>query len=89
MPLNLSSYFLYPQLKDESPENLKKVDNFFQANRYVKGSYTNDSDFEQLNSVLESLEGGEKCNRLFYLALPPSVFKDVTTHIKGSCMSKK
>ncbi|XP_072017532.1 glucose-6-phosphate 1-dehydrogenase-like [Amphiura filiformis] len=79
----------FMKLKDETPDNLKKVDPFFSANRYVKGSYTEDSAFEQLNSVLESLEGGDPCNRLFYLALPPSVFKPVTSHIKSSCMGKK
>lgn len=27
-------------------------------------------------------------NRLFYLALPPSVFEPVTTHLKETCMSR-
>ncbi|XP_072181726.1 glucose-6-phosphate 1-dehydrogenase-like isoform X1 [Diadema setosum] len=75
----------YMKLKDGQEE---KVNEFFKANRYVKGSYTDDAAFENLNGVLETIEKGQKANRLFYLALPPSVFKDVTTHIKGTCMAK-
>jgi len=32
---------------------------------------------------------GEKANRIFYLALPPSVFEVVTTNIKSCCMSNQ
>lgn len=32
--------------------------------------------------------GHQKGNRLFYLALPPSVFAPVTTNIKLCCMSQ-
>ncbi|XP_022110723.1 glucose-6-phosphate 1-dehydrogenase-like isoform X2 [Acanthaster planci] len=74
----------YLKLKDGEADKLEK---FFAANRYVKGSYTDDSAFENLNEVLTGLEGSCKANRLFYLALPPSVFKDVTKHIKTHCMS--
>ena len=63
------------------------MEKFFAANRYVKGSYTDDSAFEHLNEVLTGLENGAKANRVFYLALPPNVFKDVTKHIKTHCMS--
>ena len=58
-------------------------------NSYVRGSYTEKGAFEDLNAALLKLESGKKAgNRLFYLALPPSVFDTVTTCIKGSCMSK-
>jgi glucose-6-phosphate 1-dehydrogenase len=56
----------------------------------VQGSYTEKAAFQNLNSEISKLEAGKEAgNRLFYLALPPSVFADVTKHIKATCMSKK
>lgn len=66
-----------------------KLDAFFAVNSYVKGSYTETSAFEGLNDALSKIEGkSAAANRLFYLALPPSVFDTVTTCIKNCCMSK-
>ena len=62
---------------------------FWKANSYVAGSYDTKADFEKLNAEMTKLE--EKVakvrHRLFYLALPPSVFATVTTVIKETCMS--
>jgi glucose-6-phosphate 1-dehydrogenase len=62
---------------------------FWQNNSYVAGSYDTKRDFEMLNQEMSNLE--EKMskvhNRLFYLALPPSVFESVTTSLKSTCMS--
>jgi len=33
------------------------------------------------------MENKNKANRIFYLALPPSVFEEVTVNIKQICMS--
>ena len=38
--------------------------------------------------ITEGEAGGSSGNRLFYLALPPSVFIPVTTHLKAAAMSK-
>eukprot|EP00731_Ephydatia_muelleri_P001953 Em0001g1953a len=66
------------------------LDSFWASNSYVSGSYTEADAFAKLDSELKKLEGGaEVANRLFYLALPPSVFETVTTHIKGAAMSAK
>ncbi|XP_030829358.1 glucose-6-phosphate 1-dehydrogenase X isoform X3 [Strongylocentrotus purpuratus] len=75
----------YMKIKDGEEE---KLNEFFKANRYVKGSYTDAAEFEHLNDVIKTIEKGQKANRLFYLALPPSVFKDVTAHIKTACMAE-
>ena len=65
------------------------MDSFFSINHYVKGSYTEKAAFEGLNSAMLKLEEGCSVgNRLFYLALPPSVFDTVTTNIKQTSMSK-
>ena len=58
---------------------------FWKVNSYVAGSYDTKRDFEMLNQEMSNLE--EKIskvrNRLYYLALPPSVFASVTSLIKG------
>ena len=46
--------------------------------------------FENLNSFIDGKfkeSGKEQDNRVFYLALPPSVFQPVTTNLRAACMS--
>lgn len=64
---------------------------FWKANSYVAGSYDTKRDFEMLNQEMTNLEEkiSKVCHRLFYLALPPSVFASVTTLIKATCMSSQ
>jgi len=64
------------------------LDSFWAANSYVAGSYDTLRDFELLSQEMSSVEvsGGDN-NRLFYLALPPSVFKPVTSMLKAACMA--
>ena len=80
------SIYYHPQVK-EGEEG--KANAFWKANTYVAGSYDTQRDFEILNQEITNIE--EKVsrvrNRLFYLALPPSVFASVTTMIKQTCMS--
>lgn len=62
-----------------------KLKEFFKLHEYVTGSYDKTEDFHKLNKAIEQ-KGS--CNRLFYLALPPSVFETVTLNIKAVCMAK-
>jgi len=62
------------------------LNEFWSNNYYVAGSYDTKRDFELLAQEMGAVEKG-KNNRLFYLALPPSVFMNVTSMIKESCMS--
>ena len=79
-------YHLLLQAKDNEAD---KVEKFWAINTYVQGSYTEESAFQNLNSEISKLESGKEAgNRLFYLALPPSVFASVTEHIQKTCMSK-
>ncbi|RWS25529.1 glucose-6-phosphate 1-dehydrogenase-like protein [Leptotrombidium deliense] len=73
------------KLKDVNPET---VDEFWKINIYCKGSYDSDKDFKNLNEVIENSAPSKKTNRLFYLALPPSVFVPVTQCLHSQCMSK-
>jgi len=60
---------------------------FCKLNSYVAGSYDKDSDFKNLDSELKKREVKGKANRLFYLALPPSVYAEVTACLKRTCMT--
>lgn len=65
-----------------------KVKEFQKISSYVSGQYDKDEGFKDLNKHIEELEGkGGKdgVNRLFYLALPPSVFAEVAKHLRQQC----
>ena len=72
------------QVKDDEAS---KLEGFWSINSYVKGSYTEREAFENLNREMLKIEESMAGNRLFYLALPPSVFASVTSNIKACCMS--
>lgn len=62
---------------------------FFGRNSYISGNYTAESAFSELNAHIMSLPGAAAANRLFYLALPPTIYHSVTKNIKQCCMSAK
>uniref|UniRef100_A0A671KXC8 glucose-6-phosphate dehydrogenase (NADP(+)) n=1 Tax=Sinocyclocheilus anshuiensis TaxID=1608454 RepID=A0A671KXC8_9TELE len=76
----------YMKVADSEADRLAA---FFSRNSYISGKYVDESSFANLNTHLLSLPGGAEANRLFYLALPPSVYHDVTKNIKHQCMSTK
>ncbi|CCW60472.1 unnamed protein product [Phytomonas sp. EM1] len=70
------------------------LDSFFRRLSYISGSYDNIVDFKRLDEHLIRLEdqfsGTEKNgNRLFYLALPPSVFVCTCNGIRRAAMPRK
>ncbi|XP_063320371.1 glucose-6-phosphate 1-dehydrogenase [Pelmatolapia mariae] len=77
-----------PYLKVADTE-VDRLSTFFGRNTYVSGKYADGDSFSKLNTHIESLPGGLGANRLFYLALPPTVYHDVTKNIKHHCMSTK
>lgn len=59
---------------------------------YVKGSYDDKEGFDALRLHMEQLETNDKAschNRMFYLALPPQVFKPTSSGIKRHCFGRK
>lgn len=70
-------------------EQQGKFAEFCKINSYVAGSYDKDSDFQVLDAELKKAEVKGKANRLFYLALPPSVYAQVTGCLKRNCMTPK
>lgn len=74
------------ELADKFDEN---VTAFKKASSYVAGPYDEDSGFQDLLKHIEELEGsGGKRNRVFYMALPPSVFTVVAKGLKKNCYSE-
>lgn len=53
---------------------------------YVSGQYDKDESFQELEKHMVEQEKGQKeTNRIFYMALPPSVFIPVSQHLKKNC----
>ncbi|WVN86353.1 glucose-6-phosphate dehydrogenase [Cryptococcus depauperatus CBS 7841] len=66
-----------------------KIKQFQQLSSYVSGPYDQDSGFQHLVKHIEELEGERKTrNRVFYMALPPSVFTIVARGLKKNCYSQ-
>lgn len=71
---------------DENVERFKKISS------YVAGPYDEDSGFQNLLKHVEELEKGREgtqANRVFYMALPPSVFTVVAKGLKKNVYSKE
>jgi glucose-6-phosphate 1-dehydrogenase len=71
------------------PGEEQMADDFWKVHSYVSGVYDTVMGYELLNQEMCGIEDrvSKTNNRLFYLALPPSVFKPVTSMIKQACMS--
>lgn len=71
-------------ISDEKAEREKSE--FLHICSYVSGQYDEDASFKKLNAHLDTLESDQPVqNRLFYMALPPSVFIPVSQHLKRLC----
>ncbi|XP_022123211.2 glucose-6-phosphate 1-dehydrogenase [Pieris rapae] len=71
------------------PGDESKLEEFWDCNDYIAGSYDKRIDYELLNQHISKYEKGLVANRIFYLAVPPTVFQDVTVNIKNACISIK
>ncbi|KAG2405052.1 Glucose-6-phosphate 1-dehydrogenase [Vigna angularis] len=79
--------------KGVSPQQLEDLEKFLKLIKYVCGSYDSEDGFRLLDKEISeheylknSVEGLSR--RLFYLALPPSVYPSVCKMIKTCCMNK-
>ncbi|QLL32499.1 hypothetical protein HG536_0D00210 [Torulaspora globosa] len=62
-----------------------KVEEFFKMITYVSGAYDTSEGYQKMSKLIEEFESSKEVqepHRLFYFALPPSVFLTVATHIK-------
>lgn len=68
-----------------------KIDEFKKLSSYVSGGYEDAPSFQNLEKHLQQIESSYQSkdrNRVFYLALPPSVFIPVAANLKASCYSQ-
>ncbi|CAL8465488.1 g5024 [Coccomyxa elongata] len=69
-----------------------EVNEFLSRMSYIPGSYDGDEGFQSLQKGLEDREKGHEgapVGRLFYLALPPTVYPQVCAGIKKNCTQMK
>ncbi|ADV23423.1 glucose-6-phosphate dehydrogenase [Cryptococcus gattii E566] len=68
----------------------EKIKQFQELSSYVSGPYDQDAGYQELLKHVEELEGNrETRNRIFYMALPPSVFTTVAKGLKKNCYSTR
>lgn len=73
-------------IKVPTKEIEQQLDDFCSLCTYVSGQYNEDASFLNLTRHIEELEQGRsQTHRLFYMALPPSVFTSVSQHLKRCC----
>ena len=70
-------------IKTPTKDMEEQLNEFCKLCTYVAGQYDKDESFQELEKHLQELEKGQKeTNRVFYMALPPSVFIPVSQHLK-------
>ncbi|CAI5756918.1 unnamed protein product [Candida verbasci] len=70
----------------------EKIKQFLGITSYIEGKYDVDEDYQKITKRCEEYEkehNVDKPQRLFYLALPPSQFALVLSHIRKNCYDKK
>ena len=73
-------------IKTPTKEIEQQLEEFTGMCSYISGQYDKDESFQELDKHLAELENGRKeTNRIFYMALPPSVFIPVSEHLKKNC----
>lgn len=73
-------------IKTPTKDMERQLEEFTSICSYVSGQYDKDESFEELEKHLQDLEKGKKeQNRVFYMALPPSVFTPVSQMLKKNC----
>jgi glucose-6-phosphate 1-dehydrogenase len=76
-------------IKTPTKDVEEQLDEFCKVCTYVAGQYDQDGAFQQLDRhIVEIEEGRKQGNRVFYMALPPSVFIPVSEHLKRNCYPK-
>lgn len=79
----------YIKIREDDSESAAKLEEFKKLSTYISGGYDDAASFQNLTKHLENdIEGhyqGQSRNRIFYLALPPSVFISVAKNVKENC----
>ncbi|MGD9873148.1 MAG: glucose-6-phosphate dehydrogenase [Kiritimatiellia bacterium] len=62
----------------------ERMDEFLSRCFYRSGHYDSRESFQALYTKLKELEGPQEANRIFYLAVPPSIFHDIAHALGGA-----
>jgi len=76
----------------EDKEIANAIESFKNILTYVAGDYEDGAAFDNLRKHLETFESSyqsKEINRIFYLALPPTVFIPVAKNLKEHCYNAK
>ena len=65
----------------------EKIEEFLTRCHYVSGEYGSSDSFLDLYEAMQRLEAGRIANRMFYLAIPPSIFVDTARAIGDAGMA--
>ncbi|XP_062185667.1 glucose-6-phosphate 1-dehydrogenase, cytoplasmic isoform-like [Phragmites australis] len=87
---NLSDDGLRERIRGYLKGNSEDLSGFLQLIKYVSGTYDNGEGFKKLNKEISKYEASNNSGsyrRLFYLALPPSVYPSVCKMIRTNCMN--
>ncbi|CEP17546.1 hypothetical protein [Parasitella parasitica] len=81
-------------LKSDDPAHDQKVKDFLSICHYVAGQYDQEEYWEKLDQYVTDLENKESLkkeqkNRIFYMALPPSVFVPVASGLRKHVYGKE
>lgn len=77
-------------IENQTGDFEKDLAAFFNQVSYASGQYDQEESFNELRKHLEELEKGQKRdNRVFYMALPPTVFLTVAQNLRKTCHPKK
>lgn len=63
----------------------EKINEFWSKNSFVSGAYDRDEDLRKLQDHINAHYGADT-NRVYYLAVPPTVYESLTKCIKHECM---
>lgn len=78
----------YLKYNKENETHVKSLDEFLDICTYHQGAYDSADDFKALEEQVNNLDNQAnvtESHRLYYLALPPSVFTTVATNLKNHC----
>ena len=78
----------YIKIADNESGLASKLEEFKALSSYFSGTYDEAAPFVDLNKYITQFEARyqtKECNRLFYLALPPSVFIPVAKNLREHC----
>jgi glucose-6-phosphate 1-dehydrogenase len=76
-------------IKTPTKEVEEQLEQFCSICTYLSGQYDQDAPFQELDKHITEIEKTRKeGNRVFYMALPPSVFITVSEHLKRNCYPK-